>query len=203
MDTAARPEAADHKQVVRMRRFYLAAGAYAVSVPLLIAAYYIQALSLGPMLRIVALMGAVNIGFYLVIRSGLNQRFEDPSLTWPQVIVATAVLMYTVYYFDKDRGIALMMCLVVLSFGAFRFTTREFLTASGLVLASYLGVINLLFWLKPSTVNVPLEAYRWLTLAFMLPCFSLVGGRLSELRRRLRRTNTELTSALEMIQKMA
>ncbi|MGF2075899.1 hypothetical protein, partial [Enterococcus casseliflavus] len=64
-------------------------------------------------------------------------------------------------------------------------------------------VINLLMWNKPERVNVWLEAFSWLTLTFVLPCFAMVGGRLSEMRQRVRRTNDELSSALATIQKMA
>jgi diguanylate cyclase (GGDEF)-like protein len=203
MDIAARPESTANKQAVRLRRFYLAVGAYGMCLPLLFAAHYLDLIPLGPMLRIAGLVIAANAAFFAIFRSGLNQRSEDPSLTWPQIVVGTVILMYSVYFFDKDRSIALMICLVVLAFGAFRFSTREFLNAAGLVLAGYLVVINVLMWSKPSVVNVPLEAYRWLTLALVLPCFAIVGGRLSDLRRRLRRSNTELTAALEMIQEMA
>jgi len=203
MESAARPESTANQQAVRLRRFYLAVGAYGMCLPLLFAAHYLDLVPLGPMLRIAGLVIVANAAFFAIFRSGFNQRAEDPSLTWPQVVVGIVILMYSVYFFDRDRSIALMICLVVLAFGAFRFSTREFLNAAGLVLAGYLLVINLLMWLKPSVVNVPLEAYRWLTLALVLPCFAIVGGRLSELRRRLRRSNTELTAALEMIQKMA
>jgi diguanylate cyclase (GGDEF)-like protein len=96
-----------------------------------------------------------------------------------------------------------MMFFVVLAFGAFRFSTRHFVTAAGIVLLGYAAVINLMMWTKPDVVNVWVEAFQWLTLAFLLPTFAVVGGRLSELRQRLRRTNDELTSALGMIQKMA
>jgi diguanylate cyclase (GGDEF)-like protein len=190
-------------QSVRMRRFMLASGAYAVCLPLLGVAHLLDLVALAPMLRIAALMLAVNAGLFVVFRTGFNQRFADPSLTWAQVILATFVLMFAVYHFDEERGLALMLCLVVLAFGAFRFSTREFFTASGLVLASYLAVINLVMWLKPAVINVSLEAFRWITLALVLPSFALVGGRISALRRRLRRINEELTSALQLIQKMA
>src|SRR5262249_60948796 len=82
-------------------------------------------------------------------------------------------------------------------------TTREFFLASAFILAGYAGVINLLFWRKPDVVNVYLEGFTWLTMAAVLPCFAFVGGRLSELRMRLQRTNDELSHALAMIQKMA
>src|SRR5258705_398353 len=57
-------------------------------------------------------------------------------------------------------------------------------------------------------VCIPLLAFaNWLgfipLLVLVLPCFAVVGGRISELRQRLRRTNQELSEALQMIQKMA
>jgi len=203
MDIALRAEPGNGKQQVRMRRFYLASAAYAACLMVLAAATRVGLLGTAPALRIAILIVVANVAFFALLRTNLNQRFPDPSLTWPQVIAAMAIVMYAVYYFDTERGLALMMFLVVLPFGAFRFTTRDFLVATGLVLAGYLLVINIMMWAKPAAVNVPIEAYRWLTMALVLPCFSLVAGRISELRRRLRRTNEELSSALAMIQKMA
>ena len=191
------------KQAVRVRRFLLAAGAYAACVPLLAVASLLGMIPARHAIEIVIAMAAVNAALYFLFRAGLNERFADPSLTWLQTLAATAVLMLAVYHFDRERGLALMMCLVVLAFGTFRFSTREFFTAAGVVLAGYAAVINLLMWLKPEEVNVWREAFHWTTLAFVLPSFALVGGRLSELRARVRRTNDELTSALSMIQKMA
>ena len=191
------------KHQVRVRRFFLAAAAYAVCLPLLAMAHQLDLVPASVVLQIAGFMVVANLGIYFLFHTGLNERFADPSLTWIQTVVATAVLMYAVYHFDKERGLALMMCLVVLSFGTFRFTTREFLAAAGIMLAAYAGVINLLFWNKPEAVDVWLEGYYWVTLALILPCFALVGGRISDLRQRVRRTNDELSSALAMIQKMA
>jgi diguanylate cyclase (GGDEF)-like protein len=191
------------KQTVRLRRFVLAIAAYSVSVILLGIAHGLGLIATAPTIAAAIIMFAVNLGFYLTFRTNLNERFTDPSLTWIQVLVGAAVLMFVVYHFDRERGLALMMSLLVLSFGAFRFNTREFLTAAGSILAGYALVINLLLWRKPEDVNVWLEAFQWITLAFVLPCFALIGGRLSELRQRLRKTNDELSSALETIQKMA
>jgi diguanylate cyclase (GGDEF)-like protein len=194
---------ADPKHAVRVRRFILAAGAYAACLPLLGLAHLLGLIGFAPMVTSAAAIVAVNAGLYLLFRTRLNERFADPSLTWLQTLSATCVLMFVVYHSDRERGLALMICLVVLAFGTFRFSTREFLTAAGVVLAAYAGVINLLMWRKPELVNVPLEAFQWVTLAFVLPAYAMVGGRLSELRQRLRRTNDELSSALSMIQKMA
>ncbi len=191
------------KHSVRVRRFLLASAAYGVCLPLLAIAHLLGLIGLRPALEIGALIVLVNAAIYLVFLSGLNERFKDPSLTWLQTVAAIAVLMYAVYHFDRERGLALMMCLVVLAFGTFRFSTREFFVAAGLVLVGYAAVINLLMWNKPEVVNVWIEAFQWITLAFVLPCFAVVGGRISDLRQRVRRTNNELSSALSMIQRMA
>ncbi len=156
------------------------------------------------MMSTAALMLVANTGFFIAFRTGLNERMEDPSLTWLQVLTGATILMFVVYHFDRDRGLALMMSLLVLSFGTFRFNTREFLTAAGSILAGYALVINLLMWQKPDAINVWLEAFQWITLALVPAVFRLhrrpVVG---EIRQRLQRTNGELSSALETIQKMA
>ena len=201
--TANRLTHSENKQQVRLRRFMLAASAYGVCMPLLAIADMLRLLPNGAAAATAILMIAVNAALFALFRTNLNERFADPSLTWVQIIAANAVLMFVVYHLHGDRGMALMMTLVVLSFGAFRFNTREFLVASGLVLAMYAAVINLLMWFAPQRIDVPLEAFRWTMLAFVLPCYAVVAGRLSELRQRVRRTNEELSNALEMIQKMA
>ena len=199
----ARVVHSESKQRVRVHRFLLAASAYAVCLPLLAIAEYLKILSPGAAIATALVMIAVNLALYVVFHINLNERFADPSLTWPQVIAATIVLMFVVYHANGDRGMALMMTLVVLSFGTFRFSTREFLQASGFILAAYAAVINLLMWFAPERIDVPVEGFRWTMLALVLPCYAVVAGRLSELRQRVRRTNEELSQALEMIQKMA
>ena len=191
------------KHAVRVRRFFLAAGVYAACVPLLFIGASLGLIAVRDAATTALMLVAVNAAIYLLFRTRLNERFADPSLTWVQVTCGIALVMLASFHFRQERGVALMICLVVLTFGTFRFSTREFVTAAGLVLAGYAGVVNALMWLKPQQVNVWLEAYRWLALAFVLPPFVMLGGRISDLRKRLRRTNEELTSALSTIQTMA
>jgi diguanylate cyclase (GGDEF)-like protein len=191
------------KQALRMRRFMLAAGAYAVCLPLLVASHYMGLIRFWPMVDIAVAMVTVNVLLFAAFRTGLNERFADPSLTWLQTVCAIVVLMVAVYHFDYDRGMALMVSLIVLAFGVFKFTVREFLRAAAVVLIGYGIVVNALFWFKADTVNVALEGFRWIALAGILPCFAIVCGRISEMRQRLRAANDELSLALDTIQKMA
>jgi diguanylate cyclase (GGDEF)-like protein len=193
----------DPRQSVRLRRFLLASATYAVCLPLLALASAFGLIARGPAIVIAALMIAINLGFYLVIRTGLNRGFADPSLTRPQVLAAIAVLMFAVYSFDQGRAMVLNLALVVLTFGVFRFTTREFVRTALWILLSYALVINLLMWLKPATVNVYHEWFQWAGLACLLPLFAMIGGRISRLRERLRTSNEELRSALGAVRKMA
>ena len=194
---------ARNSQQVRWRRFVLGTAAYGISLVLLFIAHALDLIALQPTLITAALMIVVNGAFMVAFRTDFNKRFDDPSLTWPQVLAGTAILMFVVYNADRERGLAAMTIMLVLSFGAFRFNTRQFLTATGIALAGYALVINVLMWRKPEVVNVWLEGFQWLTLACVLPCFAVIGGRLSEIRQRLRRTNDELAEALGTIQKMA
>jgi len=173
------PSRGDPAQVVRVRRFLLASGAYAVCLPLLAVAHALGLIARGPALLVGALMIAANLVLYAVLRSGLNLKFGDPSLTRLQVLVANALLMFAVYSFDQGRGIVLNLSFVVLTFGVFRFTTREFVRTTLQILAGYALVINLLMYLKPETVNVYHEWFQWVGLAAVLPLFAAIGGRIS------------------------
>src|SRR5258708_13744647 len=157
--TAVRVVLPDAKRDLRMRRFILAASAYSVCVPLLLLAQKLGLVALQTALVTGVAMLLVNGALYLAFRTRFNERFGDPSLTWIQVILATVILMYVVYHLDRERGLVLMLCLVVLSFGAFRFDTREFLNAAGVVLAGYALVINLLMCQTPESIDVPLEPF--------------------------------------------
>jgi len=195
--------AGDSRQSVRLRRFLLASATYAICLPLLALASAFGLIQREPAALVAAAMISVNLGFYLLIRTGLNLRFADPSLTRAQVLGAVAVLMFAVYSFDQGRAMVLNLSLVVLTFGVFRFTTREFVRTAMWILASYALVINLLMQFKPDTVNVYHEWFQWAGLAGLLPLFAMIGGRISRLRERLRRSNEELRSALGAVRQMA
>ena len=193
----------DPEQAVRLRRFMLASAAYAICIPLVWLAYAFNLVAREPALVLVAVMVAVNVGLYAVFRAGLNRRFSDPSLTWPQVFIGNVVVMFAVYSFDQGRAIVLNLSLIVLTFGVFRFNTREFVRSVLQILAGYAAVINLLMYFKPETVNVYLEWFQWTGLAAVLPLFAVIGGRISRLRQRLRASNEELRSALGAVRQMA
>ena len=197
------PPERDPEQAARIRQFLLASITYAISVPLLVLANGFGLITMSSVVALVVAMAVITAAFYLVFRTGLNLRFSDPSLTWQQILVTNVVLMAVVFSLNQGRAFALIMCLVVLLFGAFRFNTREFVRVTLMILAGYALVINLLMFLKPETVNVYVEWFQWAGMAAFLPFFGVVGGKISELRLRLHRSNEELSTALSSVRRIA
>ena len=193
------PPSLDAKQALRLRRFGLATLTYALAVPLLALAWMFDVLPLSAALESVAAFIAINLGLYVAIRSGLNLRFKDPSLTRPQILAAITVLMYIVYHMEDGRSIALFATFVVFLFGVFRLNAREFTLVTLYTLAAYALVINLLMHWRPQAVHdLPLVWMSWLMLAGFLPGFAIIGGQINALRRRLHDSEARFRSLTEM-----
>jgi len=87
----------------------------------------------------------------------------------------------------------------VFLFGIFRLNAREFTVVTLYTLAAYAVVINLLMHLRPQAIHdVPREWMSWLGLAGFLPCFTIIGGQINTLRRKLRESEVHFRSLTEM-----
>ena len=196
------PPSLDAKQALRLRRFGFAALIYAVAAALVAVAWAFGVLPASAALEAAAAYLALNLGLYVVIRSGFNLRFEDPSLTRFQILAAITVLMYIVYHMDDGRGIALFGCSIVFLFGIFRLNARAFTLITLYTLAAYALVINLLMYLRPQAIHdapgVPGEWMSWLALAGFLLCFTIIGEQINTLRRKLRESEVRFRSLTEM-----
>ena len=193
----------DPKQRLRVRRFLMAFGTYMGSLVLMGFYAWQGFMQVDRYLAVVATMLGVNGVVYIVLRSGLNRRFRDPSLTAQQILVATALLMLTLYSVDEGRGALLLLYLATFVFGIFRLTTRQFLVLQGAGLAGYAVVIGLLAANRPQALELHLELVQWVALASVLPWFALVGGYISRLRHRLSESNQNLQQAFDRIRELA
>ena len=198
----ARP-AVTNDHPLALRSFLIGAATYTLAIALLTLAWSIKLIGGQALLASAALAGVVNLGFFAVFKTRLNERFADPRLTLAQTLAAIAVIMFVAFQFEHERSLVLVWCLVVLLFGVFRFKPREFLTITLFMLAAYALVINLLMNFRAERVDVYLEWYQWIWLALILPSFALIGARISAMRARILRTNDELTSALATIHNLA
>jgi diguanylate cyclase (GGDEF)-like protein len=93
--------------------------------------------------------------------------------------------MVVVYYADTVRSAVLLLYLVVFVFGLFKLSVREFLLLSGFAVVNYAMVIFLLYKINPESINPRIDVLNIVILGTVLPWFSMVGGYITKLRRKV------------------
>lgn len=189
----------DPKQILRLHRYFAAAGTSLLAIGLLFSCQVQGVLSSAAFLQIAAAILLAMLVFYTVFRSGLNLQLSDPSLTEAQMLTATVVVLCAMYSANSGRGAFLILLLMAYLFGVLHLRTRALLMYALFILAAYAAVIVLLWQFKPETLDLRLEFLQWLALAITLPWFSLMGGYISELRAQLRKSNAQQHDSLEMV----
>ena len=152
-------------------------------------------------LALVALGGMA--AFYAVIRSGMNLRYADPSLTMAQMAFALAVGAVAYTLAGRGRGAVFPIMMVVLMFGLYSLSPRQVRRMSMLALGLFGGAMALMAVVSPQVYRAEVEFAHFLVIAIMLPAVSMLAGQLSTLRDRLRRQKAELQEALARIQELA
>lgn len=142
-------------------------------------------------------------GFYFIVRTGLNRRFRDPSLLFPQLYTSLVIISYGLNYAQQARSAVMISYLFAYMFGLFRLDIRGLLRFGGAALLSYGGII-LLAWLRQEPGFSPRHEFlQWLGLAFMTPWFALMASSVTVLRKRLKSKNAQLTAAMQRIRMLA
>lgn len=195
----------DHHQSLRMKRFLIAWASYLMWMSLIWYCYIqgIFRMNLQDTLLIFSLVMLMNLGLYVVFRTGLNKLRPDPSLTLLQMSLATVWIMIVAYHLNEARGIMLLLYLVVFIFGAFRLNLRQFIILSLFATLSYGLVILLLIDNHPEVINLRVELLYLVILSAVLFWFSFVGSYINTLRKKLSKANSELHNAMETIRQKA
>ena len=185
----------DGRQALRMRRLMMAAGTSLMVIALLGVAHLFGGLEWTGFVQGAALILFWNVVFFSVLRSGLNLRFKDHSLTLPQIASAMVTMAYVMYYADRGRGALLVVFLVAFTFGVFRLRTRQLLLLAATAIGSFGTMVLALYRFKPETVEPADELLELIVLAVTLPWFAAMGGYVSRLRDNMRDSNRELEAA--------
>ena len=182
-----------------MRRYLIAAGTSLLAIGVMFACYAWGALPGVAFIEIAAAILLAILGFFVVFRSGLNLKAKDPSLTVPQMLAASTIVLYAIYSTNAERGVFLILLLMAFLFGVLRLRTKALLLFAVFILAGYGWVIGLLWHFKPQAMELAAELLQWTALAVTLPWFALMGGYVSGLRERLHKSNAEQRVALQKI----
>ena len=194
----------DPKQTLRIKRFLMAFGTYIIWMLIALFCYYdgLFARMPWPIYWTFTLIITTNLIIFFFIRSGLNRRFKDPSLTMIQMVLATVWIMLMAYCLDEGRGILLLLYMVVFTFGTFRLSFRQFSLLSVFALIGYGFVIILLLINDPKSVNLKVELLYLGTLFTVLIWFSFIGSHMNDLRKKLIKSNDELNNANNELQEV-
>ncbi len=184
----------DPKQAVRLRRFFMAAGTSMLVLFLLLGCYRLGFIKAGVLARASFIIVALNLGFYGVFRAGWNLKAKDPSLTKAQMFVACATIVYVMYHAGPARGVFLIIILMIFMFGIFRLSAREFMGIGLIVLTAYASMLWQLYQ-KDTPLDWNLELLQLTVFALVVPWFSVMGGYIGRLRRRLNESALELESS--------
>ena len=177
----------DHNQSLRIKRFLMAFGSYVMCCAICVLIYsQSQVVKLTSNVLVISFWGILfcNVLVYALIRSGINKKLKDPSLTLLQMIIATFWIMVIIYYADSARSLVLLVYLVVFVFGLFKLNVWQFLFLSAFAVANYSLVMLLLYKINPELVS-KLDMLNIIILALVLPWFSLVGGYITGLRNKI------------------
>ncbi|HNY65542.1 MAG TPA: GGDEF domain-containing protein [Deltaproteobacteria bacterium] len=184
----------DRQQALRIKRFLMAFGTYAVWMAVALYCYYDGLFTrlMWPIYLVFAGVLTTNLVLYALLRSGLNRRFKDPSLTMTQMAMATVWTMIVAYSLNEGRQIVLLLYMTVFIFGTFKLNLRQFWILSVFALVGYGWVVDLLLINDPSSVNLKVEIFSLGTLFTVLVWFSFVGSYINGLRKKLSKANSEL-----------
>lgn len=193
----------DPKQSHRIQRMLMAAAASSMVVALLFISYLLEVLTLSAFLNAALLTLFFVIAFYAVFRSGLNLRFRDPSLTLPQIVCSTLVILYALYESKNAHGVFALIYMVSFLFGVFRLSTRQLLALTAFVVLSYAVIIAVQGHAGIDPHDFKLMLLNWIVLTAVLVYFSVMGGYISRLRKQVAQSKAELEKALVRIEYMA
>ncbi len=195
----------DPKQNVRMLRHLAAVAAFLIYTIIIILYYNYDLLSVDKEIfkSILVFIWTGLFIFTALIRTGLNTRFKDPSLTIPQLLWGTLYLLTIAYLLNEWRSLILMGYFGMLSFGFFKLKFREFLSVILIAILGYLLVILYVFINEPERIDIKLELFQLLAFACSATIMLYTGSAIHRLRKRAQKQYDALQEALELNQRLA
>ena len=195
----------DLKQSLILKRFFMAFGSYMIAISFGLFSI-MNGDSVIPVHLIWLIVTGVvvsNLYFYVLIRTGANKRYKDPSLTSPQLAIALAWMLCLMFSDAQNRGLFLSVYTMIMMFGLFKLRFEQMAKLAVLALVGYGLIVMADFLFFRHRLDPAREALRTGVLIGMLTWASLFAGHVSKLRDELRRRNRDLSVALDEIGKLA
>ncbi len=188
-------------QRLRLKRFSMALATYGMAV---FVTFLVTHLGLGSLTvsQWALFLGVAFFGngiFFLLFASGLNLRFQDPSLTWLQIVFSASWGTILLYLLPAARTIILMFYLPAFSFGMFNLNRRKYLSALVVVLGMYASVIAVEHLQEHPGFRLEYELSLFAIYSILLTWMVIFGEYVSRMRRNLKTRTMELENTLDSL----
>lgn len=146
-----------------------------------------------PLGAILGIVLAMNLVFYLLIRSGWSERLADPSLSIIQLLSGVILITVLLHYAKEMRGAILAVYFMAMMFGVFALNRQQMFWVSVFVLGAFTS-LEALEWLvlMPREKLFGISVGHFLVLLVGLAWFVYVGGHIHNLQVRNRAQRNSL-----------
>jgi len=184
----------DRYQTIRIKRFLLAVSGYLVLLAMILAIHsfgFVRELNVYEIIALGGCLLAANGVVYVMLRTGFNRRFKDPSLTILQMMIGIVFMTIVSYYsVNVLRGINLVVYILIFIYGTFQLRMRQFFALAGITILFYVAAMTMLHQHHPAAASIHLEAMRSFILLVSLLWMSILASYIANLRRKVRRLAT-------------
>ncbi|MEJ7808671.1 MAG: GGDEF domain-containing protein, partial [Telluria sp.] len=198
------------QQALRLRRLVLGGVSYLFTLVLVVIYWRLGYFAAPVLVNYVAAVVALNIAFFVAIKTNINLRLADPSMTLLQVCLSIMPGLYVMYHAQQSRGVFLLLCVAAAMYGLFQFRLRDFFMMTLCVVGSYAGLIALVYFRRPGEIDLQIEILQLIALLATFLQFSGLGTYIGGLRDKvkdknklLELRNVELERALARIEELA
>lgn len=181
-------------QRLRLQRMTWGFGSQ-VSTWLVIGGLYLLGMIPGlPVAIYFLLILAADLGFVALIKTNINLRFKDPSLTAAQIVTPIWPAVFVMFFVadPQARTAFLLTATSGLMFGSFVLTRRGMLSVGAFILTSYLALLTVLHLYAPERMNWRVEIFIVFTYASVLLTVAYLGSFIASMRLKLKEKNRQL-----------
>lgn len=185
------------RQQLRIRRWLMASSFYVIGVPFVLYGWKHGQMAAFASMLFIALALVGNLSLYLLFASGRNNRFAEPSLTMPQMLLAiVSTLIFAGGASESLRPTVSLGLLAPLIFGCFQLQQKQLLRLALFAIAGY-GLMLFCVELSSGLVRPVVELTHWAGLSLMLGAFVAICGEITRMRDRQHHLSQQLQESAD------
>jgi diguanylate cyclase (GGDEF)-like protein len=195
----------DTQQRLRIKRYLLGIGFYAIWLLIVLMMQTMGLMELPRPWMYAAFAGVAvsNLIFFVLLRTGASKRFEDPSMTFAQLVTGLSWCMVLLASTSQGRDLILMTYVMPMIFGMFQLSARGFFRLAAFAIIGYLGILWLDLYMFPHRFNPWHEALRLTVICSMFFWTAFFGLHVSRLKAQLRNRTRELQRMVDEVTVLA